>query len=137
MPRSDRPPPPTVLIVDDNSEVLDVLSDLVSNIGHATVMARTGVAGIALRGSTAGRRPARHRPAAVAGRRRDLARHQTRPAGSAGWSWSRPTSTKPSPRGALRDGAFDYGCARSSRPPRVEALRVLPWRPWRISAVNS
>jgi len=84
MPRSGRPAPPTVLIVDDDMQVLDVLCDLVSNIGYATVAARTGVAGIALRGSTAGRRPARHRPAAVAGRRRDLARHQTRPAGSAG-----------------------------------------------------
>jgi len=36
MPRSDHPVPPTVLIVDDDVEVLDVLCDLVSNIGYAT-----------------------------------------------------------------------------------------------------
>ena len=47
MPRSGRPAPPTVLIVDDDMQVLDVLCDLVSNIGYATVAARTGVAGIA------------------------------------------------------------------------------------------
>src|SRR5437660_2328334 len=75
MPRSGRPAPPTVLIIDDDMQVLDVLCDLVSNIGYATVAARTGVAGIAVvRADPRGCRPARHRHAGVAGRRGDPAR---------------------------------------------------------------
>jgi len=97
MPRSDRPAPPTVLIVDDDVQVLDVLCDLVSNIGYATVAARTGVAGIAVV-------RADPPPDAVL---LDIAMpgsldgvETLRGSNTSGricrWLWSRPTSTRPS-----------------------------------------
>jgi two-component system, NtrC family, nitrogen regulation response regulator NtrX len=42
-----RPPKPTVLLIDDDQEVLDMLEECVEGIGYATVTAKTGAAGLA------------------------------------------------------------------------------------------
>jgi DNA-binding NtrC family response regulator len=47
MTRASQRTTPTVLLIDDDPEVLDVLVDCVRNIGYATVTAETGAAGLA------------------------------------------------------------------------------------------